>query len=122
MPSPEPQVKQLLEQVVSDFPRFKRDLEKRFSRRGSERKVELSLKPSVPVTAIPTFAENVVRPITPMLRARFAFASSISPQVRSGLVLTRWRTRSKALQFKRRLRHIVNTGTSRHQCCSLIAN
>ncbi len=72
-------VRELLGQIVVDYPRKKHDIEQRLSQSGVKRDLPpLSIGPAVGVNAIPTFDPTVTRRVTPMLGERFAFAGSFT--------------------------------------------
>src|SRR5262249_54729371 len=66
----------LLDAIKADFPRRKQEAEAYMSQRGPYDPLELEIRPPEKALCLPTFKKGVSRPVTPMLRARFAYAGT----------------------------------------------
>src|SRR4051794_30050207 len=66
----------LLAEIVADFPRKRDELAKLVP--PGEPYMDLVTDPPLPISRLPTFDPKVTRPLSPMLRARFRFASNIT--------------------------------------------
>jgi hypothetical protein len=64
----------LLDALIADFPRRKREAEQAIAEQGLPETLELHIGRAEPTAALPTFDRAVSRPVTPMLAARFAYA------------------------------------------------
>ena len=74
-----PHVSDLLGRIVCGYPARMRKTALEVEATGGEPDFELRVAPPVTVTGgLPTFDARTTRPLTPMLRARYAFASSMT--------------------------------------------
>ena len=96
-------VQRLLKQMVDGWPAYQKRLQRSFRAAGlpadeDDEDLELTVERAVPVKALATFKRGVSRPLSPMLRERFAFASTI---VNSGQVWLAAKEVAKATRSRR---------------------
>jgi hypothetical protein len=68
----------LLRTLETDFPRRKKAIETQMRAYGLHDSVELTMAPPEQARAIPTFDPQFTRPLSPMLQARFDYASAVN--------------------------------------------
>src|SRR4051794_29165904 len=71
------QIWKLLDQLKAGFPRKKLVIEKMMKEYGLDESVELKIESPEEVTVIPTFDSKQTKIPSPMLQARFDYASTI---------------------------------------------
>ena len=98
-------VQLLLTGIVEGWPRHRRHLERSLRDAGisveDEGSSDLTLNPAVPVKQLATFKRGVSRPLSPMLRERFKFASSIDRAGQVWLGAKEVATATKSLGIRR---------------------
>ena len=65
------QTKELLNQLVSNFPRRKAELERLLEQMGIEEPQQFTVEKPQPLSAMPTFKQKTKRSLSPMLKERF---------------------------------------------------
>ena len=67
-------IARLLDALIADYPRRKREYERAFTDLGLPCASELHVGPPEQVAKLPTFDRKKTRPVTPMLAGRYAYA------------------------------------------------
>ena len=78
MPGNETRVRELLLRIAEDVPRARREIEERLAKEDYLPELPFSVGAPAFVSEVPTFAQGVSRSLTPMLRDRFEFGSTIT--------------------------------------------
>src|SRR5215813_3333467 len=68
------QVPELLARLQAEFPKKKQAFESILRQAGVEETITQTVQPPTRVDTLPTFDRNTTRPVSPMLRDRFASA------------------------------------------------
>ena len=80
----------LLDKMKESFPSVKEKTEKLMKEMGLDETIDLSFEAPSKVATLPTFDKSKSHKLTPMLKARFEYASTIKSGGKSGLILNKW--------------------------------
>jgi hypothetical protein len=105
--SPEKRIRKLLDALKEDFPRRKAAIEQVMKEHGLNESIEFKFMPAEDVQTIPTFARKKSYPTTPLLRARFEYASTMKYATDTWLSvrqMQRWMRKKEIRSYHKSLR------------------
>ncbi len=105
--NPGKRIRKLLVALEADFPRRKAAIEKLMKEHGLDKSVELKFTAPEEVQTIPTFASKKIYPPTPLLKARFEYASTVQYATDTWLSVSqmqRWMRKKEVRSYHNALR------------------
>src|SRR5205823_4451332 len=106
--TPGKRIRTLLDALKADFPRRKAAIEKVMKKHyGLDKSVELKFMPPEEVQTIPTFGSKKTYPATPLLKARFKYASTVEYAGNTWLSVSqmqRWMRKKEVRSYHKALR------------------